>query len=556
MRKLVAIVVCGVALVAIAKTHADTDGQVDRLFSKWTDSTPGCAVGVATDGKAVLAKAYGMADLEHDVKNTPDTIFEAGSVSKQFTAAAMLLLAREGKLSLDDPVKKYVPELPQYEMPLTIRHMLNHTSGLRDWGSVAAISGWPRTTRVHTHAHVLDIVSRQKSLNFPSGTRWSYSNTGFNLAAVIVSRVSGMSFPDFTRTRIFEPLGMKDTSWRDDHTRVVKRRAVAYDETKDGFHTDMPFEQVYGNGGLLTTVGDLLKWNENFTTPKVGDASFVAEQQQPGRFNDGRVHDYALGLMVATYKGVRQVEHSGSTAGYRAHLARYPDQHVSVAVLCNVSSGNATQAAHSVADVYLGDRAKMPAAPTATYSMTSADLEAASGLYRNATTGVPLTIARDGDVLRVERGQPDGLNPQRGQPLVATSASSFVTATGQKWQLAGRTLRMTDPFGTVDTYERVTSAKPSIAQLNELAGTYASDEAETTLTVAVNGDALVIRRRPDTTLKLTPVYADAFTAPQLGLVIFRRDAGHVTALGVVEDRVWDMRFARQSTRRTTSSNQH
>jgi len=556
MRKLVAIVVCGVALVAIAKTDADTDGQVDRLFSKWTDSTPGCAVGVATDGKAVLAKAYGMADLEHDVKNTPDTIFEAGSVSKQFTAAAMLLLAREGKLSLDDPVKKYVPELPQYEMPLTIRHMLNHTSGLRDWGSVAAISGWPRTTRVHTHAHVLDIVSRQKSLNFPSGTRWSYSNTGFNLAAVIVSRVSGMSFPDFTRTRIFEPLGMKDTSWRDDHTRVVKRRAVAYDETKDGFHTDMPFEQVYGNGGLLTTVGDLLKWNENFTTPKVGDASFVAEQQQPGRFNDGRVHDYALGLMVATYKGVRQVEHSGSTAGYRAHLARYPDQHVSVAVLCNVSSGNATQAAHSVADVYLGDRAKTPAAPTATYSLTSADLEAASGLYRNATTGVPLTIARDGDVLRVERGQPDGLNPQRGQPLVATSASSFVTATGQKWQLAGRTLRMTDPFGTVDTYERVTSAKPSIAQLNELAGTYASDEAETTLTVAVNGDALVIRRRPDTTLKLTPVYADAFTAPQLGLVIFRRDAGHVTALGVVEDRVWDMRFARQSTRGTTSSNQH
>ena len=556
MRKLVAIVVCGVALVAIAKTHADTDGQVDRLFSKWTDSTPGCAVGVATDGKAVLAKAYGMADLEHDVKNTPDTIFEAGSVSKQFTAAAMLLLAREGKLSLDDPVKKYVPELPQYETPLTIRHMLNHTSGLRDWGSVAAISGWPRTTRVHTHAHVLDIVSRQKSLNFPSGTRWSYSNTGFNLAAVIVSRVSGMSFPDFTRTRIFEPLGMKDTSWRDDHTRVVKRRAVAYDETKDGFHTDMPFEQVYGNGGLLTTVGDLLKWNENFTTPKVGDASFVAEQQQPGRFNDGRVHDYALGLMVATYKGVRQVEHSGSTAGYRAHLARYPDQHVSVAVLCNVSSGNTTQAAHSVADVYLGDRAKTPAAPTATHSLTSADLEAASGLYRNATTGVPLTIARDGDVLRVERGQPDGLNPQRGQPLVATSASSFVTAMGQKWQLAGRTLRMTDPFGTVDTYERVTSAKPSIAQLNELAGTYASDEAETTLTVAVNGDALVIRRRPDTTLKLTPVYADAFTAPQLGLVIFRRDAGHVTALGVVEDRVWDMRFARQSTRGTTSSNQH
>lgn len=556
MNKLLLAVACSLAIaVGFVRTHADSDAQVDRAFSKWTESTPGCAVGIATDGRPVLTKAYGMADLEHDVKNTPETIFEAGSVSKQFTAAAVLLLAREGRLSLDDPVKKYVPELPQYETPVTIRHMLNHTSGLRDWGSVAAISGWPRTTRVHTHAHVLDIVSRQKSLNFPSGTRWSYSNTGFNLAAIIVSRVSGMSFADFTRTRIFEPLGMRDTSWRDDHTRIVKRRAVAYDETKDGFHTDMPFEQVYGNGGLLTTVGDLLKWNENFTAPKVGDASFIAEQQQPGLFNDGRAHNYALGLMVGTYKGLRQVEHSGSTGGYRAHLARYPDQHVSVAVLCNVSSGNATEAAHSVADVYLGDRAKTAPAPTATYSLTSGDLEAAAGLYRNATTGVPLTIARDGDALHVERGQPDGLNPQRGQPLVATSASSFVTATGQKWQVAGRTLRMTDPFGTVDSYERVASATPSIAQLNELAGTYASDEAETTLTVAVNGDALVIRRRPDTTLKLTPVYADAFAAPQLGLVIFRRDAGRVTALSVVEDRVWDMRFARQSTRGATSNHQ-
>src|SRR5262249_52798644 len=157
-------------------------------------------------------KGYGMADLERDVKITPDTIFEAGSVSKQFTAAAVLLLARDGKLSLDDPVRKYIPELPDYGVPLTIRHMLNHTSGLRDWGGIAGIAGWPRTSRVYTHAHVLDIVSRQRSLNFVPGTRWSYSNTGYNLSAILVSRVSGMSFADFTRRRIFEPLGMTSTS--------------------------------------------------------------------------------------------------------------------------------------------------------------------------------------------------------------------------------------------------------------------------------------------------------------------------------------------------------
>jgi CubicO group peptidase (beta-lactamase class C family) len=307
-----------------------------------------------------------MADLERDVPNAADTIFEAGSVSKQFTAAAVLLLARDGKLSLDEPARKYIPELPDYGAPLTIRHMLQHTSGLRDWGEVAGIAGWPRTSRVHTHAHVLEIVSRQRSLNFPSGTQYSYSNSGYNLAAILVSRVSGQPFAEFSQERIFRPLGMTRTSWRDDHTRIVKGRAIAYQQSGNGFQIQMPFENVHGNGGLLTTVGDLLRWNENFVTPKIGDTEFVTLQQEPGRFNDGRAHTYAMGLMVRTFRGVPEISHSGSTAGYRAQLSRYPNQHVSVAVLCNVSSGNATQAAESVASLYLaGAIAEQPAAPTA-----------------------------------------------------------------------------------------------------------------------------------------------------------------------------------------------
>src|SRR5688500_6977817 len=200
------------------------DAKIDAVFARWTTKTPGCAVGVSRGGTPIVQKAYGMADLEHDVPNRPDTIFEAGSVSKQSTAAAVLLLAQEGKLSPDDPARRYVPELPEYGAPLTIRHMLQHTSGLRDWGEVASLAGWPRTSRVHTHAHVLDIVSRQKALNFPSGTQYSYSNTGYNLAAVIVSRVSGVSFADFSQERLFKPLGMTRTSWRDDYTRIVKDR--------------------------------------------------------------------------------------------------------------------------------------------------------------------------------------------------------------------------------------------------------------------------------------------------------------------------------------------
>ena len=225
------------------------ESKVDAVFSRWTGETPGCAIGVSRAGRPAVMKAYGMADLEHDVPNKPDTIFEAGSVSKQFTAAAVLLLAREGKLSLDDPARKYVPELPDYGAPLTVRQMLQHTSGLRDWGELASIAGWPRGSRTHSHAHVLDIVSRQKALNFPSGTEWSYSNTGYNLAAVIVGRVSGKSFAEFSQERIFAPLGMTRTSWRDDYTRIVKGRAIAYSASGNGFRISMPYENVHGNGG-------------------------------------------------------------------------------------------------------------------------------------------------------------------------------------------------------------------------------------------------------------------------------------------------------------------
>jgi len=533
---LVFAIALAIAPIGLSGQHAAVVGptvasKVDGVFAKWHASTPGCAVGVAANGKPVLAKGYGMADLEHDVSITPETIFEAGSVSKQFTAASVQLLAREGKLSLDDRVRKYIPELPEYETPLTVRHMLNHTSGLRDWGSVAGIAGWPRTTRVHTHAHVLEIVSRQHALNFPPGTRWSYSNTGFNLAAIIVERLSGLSFQEFTRTRLFQPFGMHHTSWRDDYTRIVKGRAMAYDAKDDGFHTLMPFENVYGNGGLLTTVGDLMKWNERFDAPAEGDAAMIAEQQVPGTFNDGRPHGYALGLFVGRYKGVREVYHSGSTAGYSAFLTRFPDQHVSVAVLCNASGAPATQYAHSVADLYLSERLK-PASVATASAPTSAQLDAVAGLYRSRVTGVPLTITHEKDGLRAGR-----------RTLVAQSPVRFVTAENDVWELDAQGVRFTDVFGTIEEYGRVAASKPTTAELQAYAGSYASDEAETVLTVVVEGEKLALKRRPDTTLALTPVYADAFSTPGLGTILFRRDAnGRPIAFSVSQERVWDLRF--------------
>jgi CubicO group peptidase (beta-lactamase class C family) len=445
--------------VAPAPAHA---AAVDAVFSKWTSATPGCAVGVAVDGRPVLMKAYGMADLERSVTNTPETVFESGSLAKQFTAMAIQLLAGDGKLSLDDPVRKYVPELPEYRWPVTIRHLLSHTSGLRDWGSVAAIAGWPRTTREYTHAHVLEIAARQQSLNFAPGTRWSYSNTGFNLAAIIVDRVSGMSFAEFSKQRIFAPLGMTKTQWRDDHTRLVKDRAIAYALENGQYTIEMPFENVHGNGGLLTTVGDLLTWNAHLASPKIGSARLIEEMSVAGRASDGTPLRYGLGFFVEERRGLHNIYHSGSTAGYRAHLNRFPAANTSVAVLCNGSNGDATRAANTVSEIYLADR-MTPARPP-----------------------VP------GPVL------PPAMHPP-----------------------------------------------PPAAQLAALAGSYWSDEAETLLTVAVEDGTLVLRRRPDTVMRMIPTAADKFRGA-IGTVTFLRNAsGAVDALSVSQDRVWDLRFVKR-----------
>jgi CubicO group peptidase (beta-lactamase class C family) len=352
------------AAAQVAAGHAapaDAQARVDRIFQQWDSrEAPGCAVGVAHAGSVVMSRAWGMADLEHDVPNTPATIFEAGSVAKQFTAAAIILLAEQGKLSLDDDVRKHLPELPDYGSTITIRHLMTHTSGLRDWGSVAAIAGWGRSDRTHDHDHVLDILVRQRALNFPPGDEYSYSNSGYNLMAIIVARVSGISFADFSRRYIFQPLGMTDTQWRDDYTRIVRGRSSAYSMARGGWRIDRPIEHVHGNGGLLTTVADLLTWNQALTHGRIGGPDFTRTMQTQQVLNNGRQISYAGGLMVETFNGVSEVGHTGSTSGYRAFLARYPDQQVDVALLCNASNANPGGIGRQVATVFLGDAVQAP----------------------------------------------------------------------------------------------------------------------------------------------------------------------------------------------------
>jgi CubicO group peptidase (beta-lactamase class C family) len=489
----------------------DAKSRVSAVFSRYnTRTTPGCAVGVSVKGETVLSAAYGMADLEHDVPLTPATVFEPGSVTKQFTAAAVFLLEQQGKLSLNDQVEKYIPELPDYDPPVRIRHLINHTSGLRDWGSVAAIAGWPRGSRAHTHDHVLEIVARQKSLNYTPGAQYSYTNTGYNLAAILVARVAGKSLAEFTKETIFTPLGMTSTEWRDDYRRIVRNRAIAYSPAGNGFRLNMPFEYVHGNGGLLTTVGDLLRWNRNFTDRKVGGQALYDAQHRQGRLNNASTIAYAGGLNVLHWRGFREVSHSGSTAGYSAWLGRYPEQDVSVAVMCNVAA-NATQLGHAVAEIYL------PPSTPETLAPVKGDASQA-GMYRSLRNNTVINVLYEKGELRM------GNRP----PVV---------------DFNGPRLRMSSESDTV-YYEKVEPWSPSRADLEALAGEYTSEEAEATFTVALDGERLVLRQRPSSRWTLTPTFRDAFSAPP-GSIRFLRDAsGKATELSLGEPRVWDLRFRR------------
>ena len=507
-----AIIAAVLALPATLFAQSPDPAQLTKVFANYQHTnTPGCAVGVDAPGHDTWTAAYGMADLEHVVPNTPATVFEAGSVSKQFTAAAVLLLVDRGQVSLDDNIRKYFPEIPEYERPITVRQLLNHTSGLRDWGEVESYAGWPRTTREYTHAHVLEIISRQHALNYPPGDAWSYTNSGYNLAAMLVERVSGMMLQAFCRKEFFEPLGMDSTQWRDDFRRVVPNRAIAYSMRGSEWRQNMPFEDIYGNGGLLTTVGDLLKWNSNLATGKLHPSVFEL-MQKPGSLSNGQSINYGFGFFLLKFETLAEVSHAGATAGYRAWLGRIPAKGLSLAVLCNAGSANPTDYGYKIARLYLGLPAPDPPAPPK---------DVKPGLYRSI---------RDHSTIKVE--SKNGALTFDGSPFPGAA------------RFANDKMFLPDSVYGEDVWERV---QPSIpANLSAFAGVYASDEAETVLRVALENGKLVMHRRPDASFTLEPTYADAFASP-LGSVHFLRDTtGKIITLSLSGSRVWDLRFTRQN----------
>jgi len=564
LRVVISIAFLWVATVARTQTPAapaaDLTARVDRIFEKWnrTDS-PGCALSVMKDGRIIYKHGYGMADLDHNVTITPSTVFHVASMSKQFTAASIVLLAQEGKLSLDDDVRKYIPELPDFGSLITIGNLIHHTSGLRDQWDLLELAGWRYSLDLITDEDVMSVVARQKELNFKPGEKYVYCNTGYTLLAQIVNRVSGMSFREFTTKNIFEPLGMMNTHFRDDHAEIVKNNAYGYEPEKTGtFRLSNTNFDTVGATSLHTTVEDLALWDENFYHPRVGGASFLEQMLQRGKLNNGENQDYAFGLVVGKYKGLATVDHAGADAGYRSDMTRFPEQHFSAAVLCNSSDTDPSGLARKVADIYLPQDMKEPepsadaatAAPSAGITLTGQQLTSLAGLYWNRDEDQFVKVyVKDGKLWVSLRGE-------RDFPLKPVSETFFHLAEvsfGDQVNLhfepgAGdKPGRLLESFGDAkaDVLEAVTPFTTSVAERAEYAGNYVSEEIEPVYQMSVQGGKLVLARlkhKPDT---LDPRVRDVFSG-DIGTIRFTRDSKHrVSGFLLSTGRIRNFRFTRR-----------
>ena len=511
---------------------ADTLNRIDEIFSRWNNATPGGSVLVSKGDKIIYHKAFGLADLEHNAPNTTETIFEAGSVSKQFTAASILLLATEGKLSTQDDVRKYIPELPTYDAPILIQHLLNHTSGLKDWGSIGSLTGWPRTTRVYTQELALEIICKQKSLNFTPGTEYSYSNSNYSLLVTITERVSGMSLAEFTRTRFFEPLGMTHTQWRDNFREIIPNRAVAYSKTISGYEQMMPFENIHGHGGLLTTTGDMMKWNALLETHSIGGDKLYALRTQQGRLKNGKQIIYAGGLNISTFNNSAEISHSGATAGYRAWLAYYPDKKITIALLSNDSDGNVVGAGRKIAEILLGKPAMNTSKPE-TISVSESDLKKFTGTYRSLRNFEVVTLSYKDNKLS-----------WNDRELLPTHHDTVYWNGLKLAHLKSGKILIKNSQDTV-SYQKVSAMDTTIRYAQTLAGVYLSKEADTQFTLTVKTNQVWLNRKPNTSYKLEPLCYDGYRGEEFELLEFKRDRkGNVTGFEISVSRAERLPFTK------------
>ncbi|HTI31563.1 MAG TPA: serine hydrolase domain-containing protein [Sphingomonas sp.] len=507
-----------IAFLALAAAAQVPD--VRTLLPKG-ENAPGCALDVRRNGAPVDSVATGLANLEDGARIDQNTVFEVGSVSKQFIGAGIAILAERGRLSLADPITKWLPELPPLYHGITIAMLVHHTSGIRSWNNLAELTGRGEDSTGYGNAWVLAAVARQRRLNHPPGAEYLYSNSNFVLAAIIIERASAKPLNDFYREALFVRLGMAHTSWRTDFRDIVPGRAQAYlPNEKGGWQLDMPLNGVAGAGGLLSTVGDLQLWNTALQNPAPEDRGWVKALLQPGALADGTPLRYGMGIELSPVAGRPAFSHAGSTASYRAWLGFFPEFRLSVALLCNSGAVNTEDLGEEVAARYLpqGSAATAVAAVKIT---VPADL---AGLYRNMANDSVVEAKADARGLHFNGGAGFGMIA----PGRLSTADGRRTATLTRSQDGRPTLAITRIGNAPTLLERVAVWRPGADELRLVIGAYASAEIDGVQRIKLRGAELTWRDPAGAVHPLTPIYDQAFDAPGTSWTLrFRKERGQI-----------------------------
>ena len=548
--------ICLLLVGGMSYTVPDTfTDQVDRIFAEWnTTGSPGCALAVVKDGRIVYEHGYGMANLELSVAITPQSVFDIGSVSKQITAMAIVLLVQDGKLLLDDDIRQSLPEISDYGSKITIRNLLHHTSGLRNYTDLFDLVGIPEAD-LTTDRDAMDLIVRQRGVNFKAGEEFLYSDTNFFLMSQIVKRVTGQTLRQFAQERIFGPLGMTSTHFHDDHTMIVPRRATGYAPQKGGgFEIDMSdFEQV-GDGSVMTTVEDLSKWEQNYEHAVVGGPEAIRQLTTPGTLNNGQSIPFGMGLFIDHYRGLNWHHHGGEWVGYRAALSRFPDQHFATLITCNcVGSMSPMTMAKRVADVYLASEfatAEKAGSPHSGPAVPATTLMQYAGTYWSQEKGgLRKFMVRDGKLVmeapgitydmvpvgegRFEAGEPDSEHKDKYVFRTAGTGSALLQL--EAWK-----------GGAPTTYEAVKGPVTEASRLADYAGAFTNDELRATWTFVVQNGKLIRQQWMTEDEELEPAFFDGFIGELSEgqfLIHFNRDrANHVNGFDVSTDLVRPMKF--------------
>ncbi len=514
---------------------------VDAVFADWDKNGPGGALGIVRNGQLEYAKGYGLANLEHDIPNSPQSVFRIASTSKQFTASCIVLLSEEGKLSLDDPLSKYFPELPDYADHINIRHLLNHTSGLRDYLQLSILSGLSDDD-FYTDEELMQWFVNQKGYNFPAGEEFLYCNTGYWLLGQIVEQVSGLNMAEYAEKNIFEPLGMENTHFHNDNKRIVKKRASGYAPTDNGYRINMTQLEMIGDGAIFTSIEDMAKWDHNFYTKKVGSETFHQTLQTPAILNNGDTLPYAMGLVNRVYKGLKTVEHGGAFVGFRANFVRFPEKNTTLIIFSNRADANPNALSEEVADI-LFDLDSEEESPEELeeekeeiITLSSAEMEPLVGHYWDAEESVSREVKLSNNELYLDGSMLQAIGPQKfiGQWRDLKTIVSF----------EGSGMVVDLPGFTRWEHEKYEPSVYTPKELERFAGNYFSEELGVSYGIQQENNHLILYVDNQKISPLVPFSGTQFNNQRFGLLDFDKEGTKASSFSLTKGRVMNLYFER------------